>query len=253
MADFVYFYKSSDGVRHQGEMSAPKREDVFVALRKRGIKAIKVVAKDGSRENGEPPRVHRRRMWLLSAICLVTGALIVFAFTWKKDPEVPAKRGMKHYGIESNVVMVRTDGSRVARPRPRRFMQEFADGHSYTGCLNRASERLLARFAMPGEPLPNDLPPVTDSLTEDFYESLGEDIMVEPNDSPAVAELKGIVARLKDEAEVYLRTGKGLVDYIGYLRQRQQMEVRYRQEIIREYPEDESVGMLRAMGFRPSK
>ena len=42
MRTWVYCYKSSDGLRHEGEMSAPGKDDVYAALRKRGIRAIKV-------------------------------------------------------------------------------------------------------------------------------------------------------------------------------------------------------------------
>lgn len=138
----------------------------------------------------------------------------------------------------------------MAMPRPRRFIPELAGSSACTSCLKRASERLLARFAMPGEPLVADLPLVTDEMTRDLYESLGNGIVVEPGDSAAVAELKGIVTRLKDEAEVYLGTGRGLSDYIGYLKQRQRMEVRYREDIMRDYSMEEAADMLRMMGFR---
>ena len=50
---FTYAYKTSDGVRHEAAMDAESREAVFAALRERGIKAIKVVAADGSKANGE--------------------------------------------------------------------------------------------------------------------------------------------------------------------------------------------------------
>lgn len=43
---FVYYYKSSDGMRHDGEMEAPDREEVFIALRRQGIRPIKVMRKD---------------------------------------------------------------------------------------------------------------------------------------------------------------------------------------------------------------
>ena len=49
---FTYVYRTSDGKRHTEEMSAASREEVFEELRRRGIKAIKVVANDGSRANG---------------------------------------------------------------------------------------------------------------------------------------------------------------------------------------------------------
>ena len=50
---YTYAYKTSDGVRHEDAMDASSREEVFVALRARGIRAIKVVAEDGSKANGE--------------------------------------------------------------------------------------------------------------------------------------------------------------------------------------------------------
>jgi len=60
---FTYVYRTSDGKRHTEEMSAASREEVFEELRRRGIKAIKVVANDGSRANGaesEGLRTHTR-------------------------------------------------------------------------------------------------------------------------------------------------------------------------------------------------
>ena len=50
---YTYAYKTSDGVRHEDAMDASSREEVFNALRAKGIKAIKVVAADGSKANGE--------------------------------------------------------------------------------------------------------------------------------------------------------------------------------------------------------
>jgi len=50
---YTYAYKTSNGARHEAAMEAESREAVFAALRARGIKAIKVVAADGSKANGE--------------------------------------------------------------------------------------------------------------------------------------------------------------------------------------------------------
>ena len=50
---YTYAYKTSDGARHEAAMEAASREAVFEALRAQGIKAIKVVAADGSKANGE--------------------------------------------------------------------------------------------------------------------------------------------------------------------------------------------------------
>lgn len=45
--EFVYYYKTSDGVRHEAEMNAPDRDEVFQTLRRQGIRPIKVVTKGG--------------------------------------------------------------------------------------------------------------------------------------------------------------------------------------------------------------
>ena len=42
MRSWTYSYMTSDGLRHEGEMSAPSKDDVYSELRKRGIRAIKV-------------------------------------------------------------------------------------------------------------------------------------------------------------------------------------------------------------------
>ena len=57
---YTYAYKTSDGVRHEDSMNAASREEVFAELRKRGIKAIKVVAADGSKANGKVRGVRKR-------------------------------------------------------------------------------------------------------------------------------------------------------------------------------------------------
>ena len=68
---YTYAYKTSDGVRHEGTMKASSREEVFAELRKQGIKAIKVVAADGSKANGEVRGIRKRAVAVL--VVLVAG------------------------------------------------------------------------------------------------------------------------------------------------------------------------------------
>ena len=77
---FTYAYKTSDGVRHEASMDAESREAVFAALRQQGIKAIKVVAADGSKANGEARGV-RKRVLVASVIgaALLAGAMAFVA------------------------------------------------------------------------------------------------------------------------------------------------------------------------------
>ena len=68
---YTYAYKTSDGVRHEDSMNAESRDEVFAELRKRGIKAIKVVAADGSKANGEVRGVRKRIVAVLVVLVAV--------------------------------------------------------------------------------------------------------------------------------------------------------------------------------------
>ena len=77
---YTYAYKTSDGIRHEDSMNASSREEVFATLRAQGIKAIKVVAADGSKANGEVRGVRKRAVAALVALVAVLTGLVVYLF-----------------------------------------------------------------------------------------------------------------------------------------------------------------------------
>ena len=91
---FTYAYKTSDGKRHEAAIEAVSREEVFATLRARGIKAIKVVAEDGSKANGGRDSGGtdipvRSRAWqrtflsvAMAAALILIAALAFFAFKY---------------------------------------------------------------------------------------------------------------------------------------------------------------------------
>lgn len=70
---YTYAYKTSDGARHEESMEADSREAVFKALREKGIKAIKVVAADGSKANGEVRGYRLRTVVVVGVVAAVIG------------------------------------------------------------------------------------------------------------------------------------------------------------------------------------
>ena len=70
---FTYIYKSSDGIRHEGKVNAPSRDEAFALLRKNGIKPIKVLSDCGSKANGEVMYVVKAK---IVVVCLVFGLII---------------------------------------------------------------------------------------------------------------------------------------------------------------------------------
>ena len=78
---YTYAYKTSDGIRHEDSMNASSREEVFEALREKGIKAIKVVAADGSKANGEVRGVRKRTVAVLMLLSAALSGLVVYLLT----------------------------------------------------------------------------------------------------------------------------------------------------------------------------
>ena len=73
---FTYYYKTSDGLRHEAEIGAPSRDEAFAALRERGVRPIKLVAKDGSTANGEVRGMRKRAVAaIVVAAALAAGAV----------------------------------------------------------------------------------------------------------------------------------------------------------------------------------
>ena len=77
---YTYAYKTSDGTRHEDSMEASSRDAVFKALRANGIKAIKVVAADGSKANGEIRGFRLRTVITVGVIAAVLGFLLGLVF-----------------------------------------------------------------------------------------------------------------------------------------------------------------------------
>lgn len=76
---YTYAYKTPSGTRLEGSMSASSREEVFVALRKKGIRAIKVVAADGSKANGEIKGLRKRSVAMVAVtVAILTGGVVYF-------------------------------------------------------------------------------------------------------------------------------------------------------------------------------
>lgn len=74
---YLYAYKTSDGKRHEDSMDAASREQVFAALRKQGIKAIKVTAADGSKANGEIRGIRKRVAALIALFAALSGGVLI--------------------------------------------------------------------------------------------------------------------------------------------------------------------------------
>ena len=141
---YTYAYKTSDGVRHEDSMNASSREEVFTVLRGRGIKAIKVVAADGSKANGEipPPRVPRLASIVVIVVLVALSVAALGGAVW-----IAARSASAPYRGESR--------SSAFSPRHQIYGDPVVVGAfergDFAAHLPRLGDRLLAVFAQPGK------------------------------------------------------------------------------------------------------
>lgn len=86
---YTYIYKTADGVRTEGRFDAQSRDEVFAALRKRGIRPIKVLAADGAKANGEIHGVRKRVVSLFVGVSILVTAVCA-AIVMSRIPRDPA-------------------------------------------------------------------------------------------------------------------------------------------------------------------
>ena len=202
---YLYAYKTPDGVRHEAAMKAASREEVFETLRRRGIRAIKVVAADGSKANGAPRRVPR----LTSLVPVAALVAAVALAAWLGGSRFRATAARSASGPQSS-------------PRHQIYgdpaIMEGLERGDFAAALPREGDRLLAVFAQPGRLMcPKGADPLrlgaTQAQTFAAYVrdelDAAKDIPMADKDPREVAELKQIVNGMRGELRGYLANGNG--------------------------------------------
>lgn len=148
--------------------------------------------------------------------------------------------------IESPPVMV-PPAERIARPRPRRQLD--LHGVDLSKVFVHPVEIFFAQFAQPGASV--TLGACTEELKDDFYDSIEEDIFILSSDSKLIADLKRIVAGVKQESAARMAGGATFEEIHAWLLERQKMEAEYRKSIV-EGPDSLSSKniKLRSMGLK---
>ena len=203
---YTYAYKSSDGSRHEASMDAESREAVFEALRKQGIRPIKVVAADGSKANGAPVGVRRRVVVasILVAVLAAVGATAAFLRILRPAPRVEAFQAdqTRRYPIGDAAIIEKG------------ILTGWSDVFEHEG------ERFLASFAVPGVKAGQ-----RNTTVEEIESSLGRKIEPTPDDGLESRQIKAMVEGMKAEARAYVVAGGSVVEYGKRLTERQDAEI----------------------------
>ena len=206
---YTYAYKTSDGVRHEDSMNAASREEVFAALRKRGIKAIKVVAADGSKANGEIHGVRKRVVAALVAFVAVgVGVIAYFSGTRSGSDlggsaEISFQTDQARRQIIGDVAVVEKG-----------ILTGWSDVFPLEG------DRFLASFAIPGVNAG-----IRNTSEAELLLALETKTEAKSSDSIEARQIKAMVEGMKKEARRYIAAGGTIVEYGKRLTERQDAEI----------------------------
>ena len=234
-------------------MNAASRDEVFAELRKRGIKAIKVVAADGSKANGEVRGVRKRVVAALVALAAVCAGVVAY------------------FGGTRTAAVVAAN-SAMSSPRHQIYgdpaIMEPIERGDFGGILPREGDKMLAIFAQPGKLMcakgvnPRRLGTGNGERGTVFEAyaknelAADKDIQIAAGDSREVRELKQIVNGMREEMREYLANGtprsywrrlneRTLSEMQIYERTRRELEKEIRPEVWEQKNES-----LRILGLR---
>ena len=206
---YTYAYKTSDGVRHEATMNAASREEVFENLRKRGIKAIKVVAADGSKANGEIHGVRKRVVVALVAFVAVGVGVVAYFSGTRSSGELGGSVATA-FATGQDRRQVIGDAAIIEKG----ILSGWSDVFTLEG------ERFLASFAIPGVKAGQ-----RNTSEKEFAAALEHKSTVADSDSLEARQIKSMVEGMKNEARRYLAAGGSIVEYGKRLTERQDAEI----------------------------
>ena len=254
---YTYAYKTSDGTRHEASLDAESREAVFAELRKRGIKAIKVVAADGSKANGEIRGI-RKRVLVSSVIgaALFAGFFVVLTLRTSSTAQS---------------IALRTARVAVSSPRHQIYgdpvITERFERGEIDDILTRPGDRVLASFAQPGRRVgakaKREFAIADDELRDlEILAQEGllskDDLVVTEDELREIRELKQVVNGMREEMRGYLANGNGTVrTFARRLIERSVKEAEIYNRVFRELEQEKSAEVrsrknaeLRQLGLR---
>lgn len=190
-------------------MEADSRETVFSELRKRGIKAIKVVAADGSKANGEVHGVSKRMVALAVFVTVLATSALTYFTNGRSNEERESK-----FVTDMTRRQVIGDAAVI----------ELGIRTGWSDIFKLEGDRFLASFAIPGVPAA-----IRSTTVEKLQQALDESSQsaITPNAdlSLEARQICSIVSGMKKELRRYLESGGTLQSYGQRLTERQDAEI----------------------------
>lgn len=201
---FTYAYRDSSGIRHEATIEAESRDAAFAALRKDGIRPIKVVAADGSKANGAPVGVRKRVVAFLVGIAICVGVGVTVAVSRVSAPTMPHFETARRFPIGDAAVI------------------EKGIITGWSDVFQEEGERFLASFAVPGVKAGQ-----RSTTAGEIEAALARQIAISNDDGLEARQIKAMVEGMKQEARAYIAAGGNVVEYGKRLTERQDAEIAF--------------------------
>ncbi len=211
---FVYQYRTSDNVRHQGVVSAASREEAFAALKRQGVKPMTVE---------DAPGV-LNKLWGRGKRWIVIGVLGVLVLA------VSVKLLSSLFEIKTQASEIESLSEQLSTfdsPMRRQLIGdtaviEMGVRTGWTSVFQSEGDQFLASFAIPGVPAAKRN--VAEKLLSD---ALTNAVEVVRTDGIEARQIKAIVKGMKAEILGLLANGWTLREVGSSLARRQEQEIQY--------------------------
>ncbi len=219
---YTYAYKTSDGKRHEAAMEAVSREAVFEALRAQGIKAIKVVAADGSKANGAESAggraSTRAALWGAAILAAVAVGVLWFVGSRGRSPAQGGSEAQSPGGEAKATFFLTAQTRRQVIGDVAVIEKGIRTG--WADVFEREGDRFFASFAIPGAEAGQ-----RNTSEEELRRALESAVEATPDDSLEIRQIKAMVEGMKEEARRYIAAGGTAVGYGQRLVERQEAEI----------------------------
>lgn len=201
---YTYAYRDSEGVRHEAAIDAESRDAAFALLRSEGIRPIKVVAADGSKENGAIYGVRKRVVAAVAVLAAVAAIVATSLYNRAERPVAPS------FTAEQTRRQVIGDTAVVEKGIATGWADVFPE----------EGERFFASFAIPGVKAGQ-----RNTTVEELEAALARTVAPAADDGMEARQIKAMVDGMKAEARAYIAAGGTIIEYGKRLTERQDAEI----------------------------
>lgn len=214
---FLYEYRTSDNVKHDGVVDAADRDAAFVLLKTRGIRPSRLVDAPGFFNK----LFGRGKRWIAIALLTVALACALWGLVI---------RSVRGRGSVAQEALLESQTRRQVIGDA--AVIEFGVRTGWANVFEHEGDRFLASFAVPGMPAG-----VRSTSEAKVMEALARSVAVEASDGIEAHQIKAMVEGMKKELREFLAAGGTVMEYGHELVKRQEAEIGYYTRAKREIDE----------------